>query len=437
MSTAGAKKTGGDEGTALTLRSLHPNIRLRLGVGFVQRLLSVMLMPLLVIHLAGLYGAVVAGALTVCVAAAGIAANFLGGHLADVHGRRPVMVAGELGATLTFALLALANSPWWSSGPATFGLFLLNTCCAQLATPAADAMMVDVSTPENRPLVYTINYWSINLAFTAGALVGGFLYDGHFLQLLTGAAVLCLLTTAVMWRWISETAPPGTGAPGTSGPAAMVRGYLAVARDRVFLQQLAAAALIAAVEMQIGYYIAVRLADEFPRQTLLTLGSFGLDVDGTAILGVLRAVNAALVVALILAAKTLLGRVGERTRLYGGITVFIVGYMIWAVSNSGPVLIAAAVLLTVGEIASVPVRQALLADLIDPEARTKYMAAYALNARVGLLVAALCVTLGAFVPAVGMSLLYATAGVAALLLYRSILGVRTAREAETNLVKAA
>ncbi|MFE0643302.1 MDR family MFS transporter [Streptomyces sp. NPDC058877] len=436
MSTTEAEKATDDTRPALTLRSLHPNIRLRLGVGFVQRLLSVMLMPLLVIHLASLYGAAVAGALMVCVAAAGIAANFLGGHLADVHGRRPVMVAGELGATLTFALLALANSPWWSSGPATFGLFLLNTCCSQLATPAADAMMVDVSTPENRPLVYTINYWSINLAFTVGALLGGFLYDGHFLQLLTGAAVLCLLTTTVMWRWISETAP-GTGAPGASGPAAMVRGYLAVARDRVFLRQLAAAALIAAVEMQIGYYIAVRLADEFPRQTLLTVGSFGLDVDGTAILGVLRAVNAALVVALILAAKTLLERIGERTRLYGGITVFVVGYMIWAVSNSGWVLIAAAVLLTVGEIASVPVRQALLADLIDPEARTKYMAAYALNARVGLLVAALCVTLGAFVPAVGMSLLYATAGVAALLLYRSLLGVRTAREAETNLVKAA
>ncbi|MFJ9810772.1 MFS transporter [Streptomyces sp. NPDC101158] len=420
----------------MTLRSLHPNIRLRMAVGFVQRLLSVMLMPLLVIHLATLYGPAIAGVLTVCVAAAGIAANFLGGHLADVHGRRPVMVAGELGATLTFGLLALVNSPWWSSGLATFALFLLNTCCSQLATPAADAMMVDVSTPENRPLVYTINYWSINLAFTVGALLGGFLYDGHFLQLLTGAAALCLLTTAVMWRWISETAPRTASAAAT-GPAAMLRGYLAVARDRVFVRQLIAAALISAVEMQIGYYIAVRLARQFPEQTLLSLGGRSLDVDGVAILGVLRAVNAALVVALILAAKTLLARVPERVRLYGGIAVFTVGYMVWAVSDMGWVLIAAAVLLTFGEIASVPVRQSLLADLIDPEARTKYMAAYALNARIGLLAAALCVTLGAFVPALGMSLLYGTAGLASILLYRSLIGVRAARAAEEALVKAA
>ncbi|MFJ9829516.1 MFS transporter [Streptomyces sp. NPDC101160] len=420
----------------MTLRSLHPNIRLRIAVGFVQRLLSVMLMPLLVIHLATLYGPAIAGVLTVCVAAAGIAANFLGGHLADVHGRRPVMVVGELGATLTFGLLALANSPWWTSGLATFVLFLLNTCCSQLATPAADAMMVDVSTPENRPLVYTINYWSINLAFTLGALLGGFLYDGHFLQLLTGAAALCLLTTAVIWRWISETAPQ-TGKAAATGPAAMLRGYLAVARDGIFVRQLVAAALIAAVEMQIGYYIAVRLAREFPEQTLLAVGGWSLDVDGVAILGVLRAVNAALVVALILVAKALLARASERVRLYGGIAVFTIGYMVWAVSDAGWILIAAAVLLTFGEIASVPVRQALLADLIDPAARTKYMAAYALNARIGLLAAALCVTLGAFVPALGMSLLYGTAGLAAILLYRSLVGARAAREPEKLPVPAA
>lgn len=411
----------------MSLRGLHPNIRLRIGVGFVQRLLGVMLMPLLVIHLAALYGPAVAGVLTLAVAVAGIAANFLGGHLADVHGRRPVMVAGELGATLTFALLALANSPWWSSGVATFALFLLNTCSSQLATPAADAMMVDVSTAENRQFVYTVNYWSINLAFTAGALLGGFLYDGHFVQLLTAAAALCALTTAVMWRWITETAPVTAGEAAT-GAGAMLRGYLAVAQDRVFLRQLIAAALIAAVGMQIGYYIAVRLAAEFPRQTLLRIGPWAPEVDGVAILGILRAVNAAMVVALVLVAKKMLSHASDRSRLYAGIGAFTVGHMVWAVSNTGWVLIAAAVLLTLGEIASVPVRQALLADLVDPAARTKYMAAYALNARIGLLLAALCVTLGAFVPALGMSLLYATAGLAAILLYRFVLRTRDAGE---------
>ncbi|MFD7703723.1 hypothetical protein [Streptomyces caelestis] len=178
------------------------------------------------------------------------------------------------------------------------------------------------------------------------------------------------------------------------------------------------------MEMQIGYCIAVRLAREFPRRTLLSADGWRLDVDGVAVLGILRAVNAALAVVLVLAVKTLPARVPERLRLYGGIGVFTAGHMVWALSDVGWVLIAAAVLLTFGDVASVPVRQALPADLIDPGARTEYMAAYALNARIGLLVAALCVTLGAFVPALGMSLLYGTAGAAAVLLYRSVFTVR-------------
>jgi len=410
-------------------RELHPNIRLRIGVGFVQRLLAIMLTPLLVIHLATLYGPAAAGALTVMVAVAGVASNFLGGHLADVYGRRPLLVWGEFGATVSFVLLALANSPWWQSGPLTFVLFLAGTCLSNLATPAADAMVVDVSTPENRPLVYTINYWSINLAFTVGALVGGFLYGDHFFQLLAGAAVLSGATTLVMWRWISESAPQ-TGRAAATGVGAMLRGYLTVARDRVFLRLVAAALLVCTVEMQIGYYIAVRLADTFPHRTLEVIGSWGPRIDGVSMLGVLRAVNAALVVALVLLAGSALRRLSERSRLFAGITAFTVGYMVWAVSDIGWVLIAAAVLLTVGEITSVPVKQAILADLVPAADRTKYMAAYALHVRVALFLASVCVALGAFVPPLGMSLLYGAMGLGAIFTYRSLLRVRVARQAQ-------
>lgn len=412
----------------MNFRELHPNIKLRLGVGFVQRVLGIMLMPLLVIHLAALYGAATAGVLTLVVGAAGIACNFLGGHLADVYGRRPLLVVGEAGAAVTFALLALANSPWWSSGAATFALFLLNTCSSNLATPAADAMIIDVSSPENRTLVYTINYWSINLAFTFGALIGGFLYADHFFGLLVGGTVLCLATTGVLWRWVTESAPEGSK-ESAAGVMAMLRGYASVARDRVFLRLITAAVLTRAIEVQIGYYIAVRLSGEFPEQVLATLGSWSPSVNGVEMLGILRAVNTALVVALALFAGALLRRLSDRTRLYAGLAAFTGGYMVWAVSNTGWLLIAAAVALTLGELANVPVKQALLADLVDPNARTKYMAAYGLNARIGLLIGSLSVTVGSFLTPVGMSVLYGVWGVAAVLVFRSLLRVREERNA--------
>jgi DHA1 family multidrug resistance protein B-like MFS transporter len=415
----------------VNLRQLHPNIRLRLGIGFVQRFLSVMLLPLMVVHLSQLYGAAVSGMISLLVACAGIASNFLGGHLADVHGRRPLMLAGEVGAAITFAALALVNSPWWQSGPLTVGFFLLNQCVSNAATPAADSMVIDVSTPENRPLIYTINYWSINVAFTLGALVGGSLYGHHFELLLLGAAALATVTSAVTYRWMAETAPTATHEQ-PRGVTAALLGYREVARDAVFFRLLIAAVLTRSVEVQMGYYIAVRLGNGFPEQVLARLGSWVLRVDGVEMLGIVRAVNTALVVALALFAKHLFGRLSDRTRLYVGISVFTAGFMVLAVSNSGWLLIASSVVLTIGEVVNVPVKQALLADLVDPAARTKYMAAYGLNARIGLLVGSVCVTLGAFVPPAGMALLYGAFGAGAVTLYRSLFRVRQARSAVTT-----
>lgn len=415
----------------MNLRQLHPNIRLRLGIGFVQRFLSVMLLPLMVVHLSQLYGAAVSGMLSLLVACAGIASNFLGGHLADVHGRRPLMLVGELGAAITFAALALVNSAWWQSGPLTVGFFLLNQCVSNAATPASDAMVIDVSTPENRQLVYTINYWSINVAFTLGALVGGFLYGRHFVLLLLGATALATVTSAVTYRWMAETAPKSTHEQ-PRGVTAALSGYLQVARDSVFFRLLIAAVLTRAVEVQMGYYIAVRLGNGFPEQVLARLGSWVLRVDGVEMLGIVRAVNTALVVALALFAKQLFGRFSDRTRLYVGVSVFTAGFMVLAVSDSGWLLIASSVVLTIGEVVNVPVKQALLADLVDPTARTKYLAAYGLNARIGLLVGSVCVTLGAFVPPAGMALLYGAFGAGAVVLYRSLFRVRQLRSAATT-----
>lgn len=414
----------------MNVRQLHPNIQLRLGIGFVQRFLGVMLLPLMVVHLSRLYGPATAGLLSLLVACAGIASNFLGGHLADLHGRRPLMLAGETGAAITFAALALANSPWWQSGPLTVVFYLLNQCVSNAATPAADAMVIDVSTPENRELVYAINYWSINVAFTLGALVGGFLYGHHFGLLLLGAAGLATVTSAVTFRWMAETAPGSTHEQ-PRGVTAALRGYLEVARDAVFFRLLIAAVLTRAVEVQMGYYIAVRLSDQFPEQVLARLGSWVLRVDGVQMLGIVRAVNTALVVALALFAKRLFGRFSDQTRLHVGICVFTAGFMVLAVSDSGWLLIASAVVLTLGEVVNVPVKQALLADLVAPHARTKYLAAYGLNARIGLLVGSVCVTVGAFVPPVGMALLYGAFGAGAVVLYRSLFRVRRARSVAT------
>ncbi|MFE9255790.1 MFS transporter [Streptomyces sp. NPDC006879] len=413
----------------MTFRDLHPNLRLRIGVGFVQRFFDIMLVPLMVIHFAGLYGAATAGVMTLCAALATISCNLVGGHLSDTYGRRPVLLAGEVGSALSYVGLALVASPLvGGNGIAMYALYLCAGCFAGIALPANEAMIVDVSTPASRTAVYTINYWSINLAFMLGSLVGGFLYGGYFFQLLTAAALGTGLIFLVTWFGITETAPPGT-VESPRGVKSALTGYLSVVRDRVFLRLAVAALLIRSIEVQISSSIAVRLGNDFTPQRLLHIGSWEFTVDGVNMLGIMRAVNTLLVVCCALWVGKLFGKLDERRRLTYGIVVFTAGYLVWTVSGDAWTLIVATFVVTAGELMNAPVKQTLLANLVPSESRTKYMAAYGLQVRFGLLVGSLCVTLGSFVGVWTMAALFGAFGVAAIVLYRSLFRAVDARAA--------
>ncbi|MEU6740110.1 MFS transporter [Streptosporangium sandarakinum] len=433
------------------LKGIHPNIKLRIGIGFVQRLLDMMLIPLMVIHFSGLYGAATAGLMTVVAAGVAIACTFLGGYLSDVRGRRRTMLVSEVGCFVAAVCLALANSPWWQSGIATYVFYLVNTALISVVRPASDAMIIDVSTPETRPRIYAVNYWATNVAFVVGSLLAGFLYGGHFFLILAAAAVLSGGVAVVTWRWISETRPAtgttaGTGAEtatgtttgataGTAGGAGtgragwllpLLRGYAAVLRDRVFARFFLSILLFTCIQVQLANYIGVRLSQEFPPQRLFDVGPWALDVDGVNMFGILRAISTFVVVCLALSATTIFRRLTDGQRIGGGTIVVTAGYMVLAVSNDPGVLITATVVFALGEIMTSPTRQALLADVVHPDARSMYMAVYQLQFRLAAVAGSLCVTLGTFVPPAAMSALYGVFGAASCLLILSVLRARAA-----------
>ncbi|MFD5493146.1 MFS transporter [Streptomyces sp. NPDC001812] len=421
----------------MRFRDLHPNLRLRIGVGFVQRCFDIMLVPLMVIHFSGLYGTATAGVMTLGAALATIACNLIGGHLSDTWGRRPVLLVGELGAFLSYAGLALVASPLvGGNGIALYVLYLTAGCLAGIALPASETMIVDVSTPESRTAVYTINYWSVNLAFMLGSLIGGFLYGGYFFQLLLAAAVGTGLILLVTYFRITETAPAGT-VENPRGVRSALSGYVQVCSDRVFLRLACAALLIRSVEVQISSSIAVRLGNDFDPQRLFHVGSWQVTVDGVNMLGIMRAVNTLLVVCCALWVGRLLGRMDERRRLTYGIVVFTAGYAVWTVSGDAWTLIAATFVVTAGELMNAPVKQTLLANLVPEESRTKYMAAYGLQVRLGLLVGSLCVTLSAVANVWTMAGVFTLFGVVAIVLYRSLFRVLDARRADAEKTAAA
>jgi MFS transporter, DHA1 family, multidrug resistance protein B len=399
----------------MMLSGVDRNVKLRVGVMFVHRFVDMMLVPLMVIHFAALYGAATTGLLTVVAAAVAIGATFLGGHLSDVYGRRPTLLVGEIGGFLAYAGLVLANSPWWESGVGTYAFYLVVTALGSIVRPASDGMIIDVSTPEQRPVIYAVNYWATNLAVVFGSLLGGFLYHGYFVYLLLASAVVELGIAVVSWSAMKETAPPATPT-GRHWLGSMLRGYVQVLQDRLFAKLFLAILFFTIVQQQLQFYIGVRLAGDFEPTRLL-----GLDVDGVSMMGIVRAVNTFLVVCLGLFAVPLFRRLTDWQKLCGGTIVFVAGHMLLVLTNDPWLLIAATVVLTVGELANSPTRQALLASVAPDESRSRYMAVYQLVFRLAMVFASLSVTLGALVSPTVMALIYGVVGVASVVLFQSVL----------------
>lgn len=412
--------------------ALERNLRARIAVGFVNRLLDTMITTFMAVYLAAAYGIAAAGVLMFVVVALGVFGMFLGGHLSDTRGRRPTLLLAETTACVSFALMALGDSG--NGGTLlVYAGYLLSKLASSVALPANDAMIIDVTTPENRTGVYTINYWATNLALACGGLLGGFLYNGHFTLLLLIAAVATggvLLTTFLV---ITETRPAGAVSAEAAHPLrTFVVGYRTVARDRRFLEFVAAATLGLAIEFQLVNYIGVRLSTDLPPQNLFRVDRWTVHVDGVEMLGILRAENAILVVLLALFSHVLFKHLRDRMRLYVGIALFTFGYMVLAVSETGWVLLVAGVVFTVGELMNVPVKQALLANMVPRAARPRYMAVYNLNIRFSQMIASICITLGALVSPWGMAALYGVFGVVIILLYRNVLVADSAEQVATT-----
>ncbi len=407
----------------------NPTLRVRVAVGFVNRLVDSMITSFMAIHLAFTFGIAAAGLLMFVVVALGVVGMLLGGQFSDRWGRRPTLLGAELAVFVTFGLMAAANTDRWSSATMVYVAFLLNKFAASVSLPAHDAMIVDVTTPEIRKQVYTIIYWAVNLALASGALLGAWLYSEHFTLMLVIAATCTVGVALTTLFLIRETRP--VDAEAGAAPSLLtefVSGYRLVLRDNTFIRLMLAATLTLAIEFQLINYIAVRLARDMPAQDLLSLGSWAMRVDGVEMLGILRAENTALVVLLALFSHRLFRRLPDRHRLYVGVALFVGGYMVLAVNNTGWILMVAGLVYTVGELMSVPIRQTMLANMVPDHARTRYMAVYNLNIRVAQVIAALAITLGSVLAPWGMALLYSVFGLVIVLQYRTLLARTAAKD---------
>src|SRR4051812_37999794 len=111
-----------------------------------------------------------AGLIVSMFGAGGVGASLVGGILADRIGRRPTMLFSLVASGLGTMLLG------WLQAPVAIAAFvLLLGFVGECYRPAVSAAVADVVPPEDRPRAYGLIYWAVNLGFSIGLVLAGFL----------------------------------------------------------------------------------------------------------------------------------------------------------------------------------------------------------------------------------------------------------------------
>ncbi|AJH21953.1 MDR family MFS transporter [Bacillus mycoides] len=402
--------------------SMHRNIKIRIITSFLTRTVSTMIFPFMAIYFSIKLGSAIAGALLLINVLAALIIGLYGGYVGDRLGRKKVMIIGQSIQVVSIACMGIANSDYVDSPWLTFVFMLVNSLGSGLMNPATEAMLIDVSTPENRKVMYSINYWAINLSIAIGAIFGGLLFENYRLQLFIGLTVIAVITLYVMAVYMEEVYVARKTVEKKNVLKDMADSYKVVMKDRAFLIFCAASICTLSLEFQINNYLGIRLQKEFETVHFFFGKGFTFDLTGIRMLSWISAENTILVVLCTALLIKMLKSFNDLKILYVGLFIYTIGFTILGTSNSLWILLIAGLFQTVGEMMYVPVRQSIMADMVPNEARGSYMAINGMVFQVAKMNGALGVMLGSFIASWGMSTLYFIVGMSSILLFMKAIG---------------
>ena len=288
-----------------------------------------------------------AGALLAIAGGMGLVGAPLGGLLADRIGRRPLLLFATTGASLGLilygsleSLLAIAIlTPFWA-------------IMSDLASPAISAAIADVVEPGLRTEAYGLRRQAGNITFALGPPLGALVALGLSLRwLFVFAGVAGLAALAILWVGLPETRP--AAAEGVGPPR--LREAL---RDRLL------------IALAFGTGMGILIYTQFDS----VLGVFLHEERGYAIAawGAVFGINPILVGVFQYPIARWAGRRSPRAMLAVG--TLLQGAALFVLWPASPLtlLIAAIVLLTIGEMLLSPVASALAAALAPPRLRGSY-----------------------------------------------------------------
>ncbi|HEV2392874.1 MAG TPA: MFS transporter [Verrucomicrobiae bacterium] len=308
-------------------------------------------MPFLAIYLTRLgYKAAQAGLAMAAYGVGTLGACILGGYLADRLGRRKTIVLSMF--SVAVAMLCLSQARALSAIVLFAGLAGLT---GELYRPASSALLADLVPPGQRVTAFSGYRMALNAGWAFGPATAGLLAKHSFFWLFAGDAATSVLYGLVAWFALPA------GLRGIRAQSAWGETFRVLREDKQFRQVLCAALLVALVFVQVFSTMSLEI----------TSSGFAPSVYGLVI-----SLNGVLVVFCELPLTTITRRFAARRIMALGFLLIGAGFASNALERTIPLMALTTALFTLGEMISMPVAAAYVADLAPSHQRGLYMGTY-------------------------------------------------------------
>lgn len=326
---------------------------------FVDRLGGFLIFPFFTLYITRKFGVgmTTVGMLFGIFSVTGIVGSTIGGALTDRLGRKVMLLTGLVSSAVSMLWMGLVDDlSLFFIGAVIAGLF------SNLGGPAQQAMVADLLSEEQRAAGFGILRVTVNISATLGPAIGGLLASQSYLLLFVSDAAASLSVAVFLLFLLPETRPVWPGETQREPFSVTFRGYSVPLRDSAFMVFLLGATLMVIVYMQMNSTLAVYLRD----------------VHGVMEqrFGYILSLNAIMVVLLQFPITRYANRFPPYLILSIASLFYAFGFAMYGFVSEYAMFLLAMVIITIGEMLSIPVSQALVARLAPADMRGRYMAVF-------------------------------------------------------------
>jgi MFS family permease len=132
----------------------------------------------------------------------GLIASAHGGKLIDVVGRKKIFIIFRTASAIAIAVCAFTKDPIVLTA-----LLILSNFLGGYSMPVYSTIITDITEGEQRKTAFSMQYMAINIGFSVGPLLAGFLYNNYLIWLFLGDAITTFISVILVAMFIPETMP--------------------------------------------------------------------------------------------------------------------------------------------------------------------------------------------------------------------------------------